>query len=94
MDILRFPGKGMMKAMDPAGDGTARRVEEELRRLVDEYRVRCLWFLRPDYYPSTLEERLRVLDYIERHGDREAFRRAARMRQWLSPNSSARSAGS
>jgi hypothetical protein len=63
-------------------------------RLVDEYRVRCLWFLRADYYPSTHEERLRVLGYIEGHGDLEAFRRAGELRRWLSRTSSARSAGS
>jgi hypothetical protein len=66
---------------------------EAVDRLIDENRIRCLWFLRPDYYPSTLEERLRVLGLIERHGDREAFRRAAALRRWLSPGSSARSAG-
>ena len=69
-------------------------VTEAVNRLVDEFRVRCLWFLRPEYYPATLEERLRVLLYIERHGDREAFRRAATLKQWLSPTSSAPSAGS
>ena len=53
-----------------------RAVIDSVDRLVDEYRVRCLWFLRPDYYPSTVDERLRVLAYIERHGDREGFRRA------------------
>jgi hypothetical protein len=57
--------------------------------LVDEYRTRCLWFLRSDYYPKTLEERLRILRYIERYGDREAYRRAAETRRWLSRNSSA-----
>ena len=67
---------------------------EEVNRLVDEYRVRCLWFLRPDYYPTTLKERLRVLEYIERHGDREGFRRAAMLKRWLSPHSNAPSAGS
>lgn len=56
---------------------------EEVRRLVDEYRVGCLWFLRADYYPSGLEDQLRVLEYIERHGDREAFRRAATLKRWL-----------
>jgi hypothetical protein len=63
-------------------------------RLVDEYRLRCLWFLRPDYYPSTDAERVRVLQYIERHGDRDAYRRAREMRRWLSQNSNARSAAS
>lgn len=68
--------------------------DDELRALIDEYRTRCLWFLRPDHYPVTREEMLRVLRYIERHGDREGFVRAARLRQWLSPISSARSAAS
>lgn len=63
-------------------------------RLVDEYRLRCLWFLRPDYYPSTDAERFKVLVYIERHGDRDAYRRAREMRRWLSPSSSAPSAAS
>lgn len=67
---------------------------EAVRYLVDEYRASCLWFLRPDYYPTTPEEQLRVLEYIERHGDRDAFRRAATLRRWLSRNSSAPSASS
>ncbi len=67
------------------------RAEEILNRLVDEYRVRCLWFLRPDYYPRSLDEALRTLGYIERYGDREAYRRAAEVRRWLSHPSSAES---
>ena len=69
-------------------------LEDELRALVDEYRTRCLWFLRRDLYPSTREEALRVLGQIERHADREGFVRAARIRQWLSPHSSEPSAAS
>lgn len=69
-------------------------VAQEVDRLVDEYRSRCLWFLRSDYYPVTDQDRLRVLGYIERYGDRAAFQRAAAVRQWLSQNSSARSAAS
>lgn len=65
-----------------------------LRELLDEYRSRCLWFLQRDYQPATVAEAERVLDAIQRHGDREAFRRAARARSWLSPSSSATSAGS
>jgi hypothetical protein len=65
-----------------------------VEQLVDRYRDRCLWFLRPDYYPATDAERLLVLRYIEHHGDREAFRRAGAVRQWLSRNSSGASAGS
>lgn len=69
-------------------------VAEAVNRLMDEYRLRCLWFLRGDYYPTTDDERQRVLDYIQRHGDRRAFLRAAEVRQWLSRSSSARSAAS
>jgi hypothetical protein len=68
-------------------------VIDAVDRLVDEYRVRCLWFLRPDFYPSNVDERLQVLTYIERHGDREGFRRARMLQRWLSPPSNAPSAG-
>lgn len=72
-------------------------VSEEARaidQLVDDYRDRCLWFLRPDFYPRTLDEQLRVLDTIQRYGDRTAFQRAAEARQWLLQRSSERSAAS
>jgi len=65
---------------------------DRVNALVDEYRTRCLWFLREDYYPQTRAEALRVLDYIERHGDVKAFQKAATLRQWLLQNSSAPSA--
>lgn len=64
-------------------------IDEDLRRqinqLVDAYRDRCLWFLRADYYPTDLQEVLRTLDYIRRYGNREAFRKAGELYQWLSP---------
>lgn len=66
----------------------------ELDRLVDEYRSRCLWFLRPDFYPRTDAEILRVLHEIEAHGDLRAFQRAAHFRRWLSRSSSESSATS
>jgi hypothetical protein len=65
---------------------------QQVNALVDEYRARCLWFLREDFYPRTQSEILKVLDYIERHGDVSAFQRAAALRQWLLQNSSAPSA--
>jgi hypothetical protein len=69
-------------------------IATEVDRLVDEQRITSLWFLRPDYYPSTDKERLRVLRQIERHGDVLAFRRAATLRRWLSRPSSVASADS
>jgi hypothetical protein len=56
---------------------------QSLKGLVDEYRDLCLWFLRRDFYPETLGQGLRVLAYIQRYGDREAYLKAAESRQWL-----------
>jgi hypothetical protein len=69
-------------------------VAHAIDRLVDEYRALCLWFLREDYYPTTDEQRIQTLTYIQRYGDREAYRRAAEARRWLSRTSSAQSAAS
>ena len=69
-------------------------VAAALRKLVDEYRTRCLWYLKPDYYPASESEAVRVLEAIEGHGDRSAFQRASEIRQWLLRNSSAASVGS
>ncbi len=63
-----------------------------INTLVDECRVRCLWFLREDYYPQTTEERLRVLDYIQRYGDMAAFQKAAALKQCLLQSSNEKSA--
>ena len=70
----------------------AKAVMAKVTALVDEYRARCLWFLREDYYPQTLPDAIRVLVYIERHGDVAAFQKAAALRQWLLQHSSAPSA--
>ena len=66
--------------------------DDPVSRLVDDYRLRCLWFLRDAYYPTTVAERERVLRLIERHGDLPAFRRVAEVRKWLSRRSSGTSA--
>lgn len=65
-----------------------------IRDLVDSYRAQCLWFLRADYYPQTPDAVERVLHLIEQHGDVDALRRIAVVRQWLSPRSSVTSVGS
>ena len=71
----------------------AAKVADAVHALVDQYRGRCLWFLRRDYYPTTIEEHKTVLGYIQRYGDLEAHRRASVLRQWLSRPSNAASAG-
>ena len=74
--------------MSPSSDSTIAAVDE----IVDQYRDQCLWFLRRDYHPATNAERLRILEYIERYGDLDAYRRAARLKRWLLQSSSAPSA--
>lgn len=66
-------------------------VVEQVTALVEDYRDRCLWFLRPDYLPTTAEEMRRVLDLIERYGDRAGYERAEEIKQWLSRDSKANS---
>ena len=84
--VLRVTLRSAM-TLDPALDA-------EVRSLVDEYRERCLWFVRSDYYPSTPDEILRVLRWIRARGDREAFQRAGKIEEWLSRTSSEKSAAS
>lgn len=66
---------------------------EKLKPLLIRYRSRCLWFLREDFFPETLQQALLVLDNIEKYGDREGFIEARRVKEWLSRISSATSAG-
>jgi hypothetical protein len=63
-------------------------VDDSVRRLVDDYRCSCLWFLRQDYYPTTSTGREQVFRLIEQHGDLQAFRRVTELRTWLSHHSS------
>lgn len=67
-------------------------VVARINRLIEEYRISCLWFMRLDYLPASDAERSRLLEYIERYGDREGFRRARELRRWLSHHSSEPSA--
>ena len=69
------------------------KVMQQVRALVDEYRERCLWFVRADYYPETVGDAVRVLGAIERHGDLPAYKRAATLRQWLLQHSNEMSVG-
>ena len=58
-------------------------VQKKLAELIEEYRDRCLWFLRSDYMPGTPEEARRVLELIERYGDMAGYRRAEELKAWL-----------
>ena len=77
--------------MDPATDTQAAEPDwrKELACLVEDYRDRCLWYLRPDFMPTTTEQILRTLDQIERGGDRAAYERAEKIKRWLQAPSNA-----
>lgn len=68
------------------------RIQQEVNALIDQYRTRCLWFIKEDYYPAGREDTLKILDYIKRYGDREAFHQASTLATWLSPHSNEPSA--
>ena len=60
--------------------------------LVEEVRPQCLWCAKEDFVPRTPEAALRALGYIEKYGDRAAFDKAIRLKQWLLHPSNATSA--
>lgn len=63
-----------------------------VREFVDEVRDHCLWFLREDWYPATIDEARSALDAIQRNADLATYRKAAVLRTWLSPSSHSPSA--
>lgn len=71
---------------------TRKQLDAEIDRLVEQYRDRCLWFIREDYFPDSIEAQLSILKYIERYGDRDAFVQARELSNCLLRHSSGRSA--
>jgi hypothetical protein len=67
-------------------------VWEDITRLVDENRDRCLWFLAPDFQPTDDESAIRALRYMERYGGKAGFDQARTLRDWLQQHSNAKSA--
>jgi len=62
-------------------------IEQEINALILEYKEICLWSLREDCGPDTLQETITILEKIEKYGDREGFIRAKRVKRWLLQNS-------
>lgn len=67
-------------------------IYEEISRLMDLYRPQCLWFLKTDVTPNDPDSAARILDYIERYGDRSAYEKVQKLKKCLLQNSSAISA--
>lgn len=60
---------------------------------MEMYRPQCLWFLKNDIAPNEPAGALRILDYIERYGDRDAYEKVKELKKCLLRNSNAISAG-
>lgn len=65
-------------------------VWEDIARLADENRDRCLWFLAPDFQPTDDESAIRALRYLERYGGKAVCEQARILRTWLQQYSSAK----
>jgi hypothetical protein len=65
-----------MLSMNAATEKAMARVRE----LVVQYRAQCLWFLRSDYFPASVDDAIQVLDYIQRYGDLDGFRQAGEIK--------------
>ncbi len=76
-----------------SASGVEHKFWDELESLVNQYRSRCLWFIREDFVPRDREQAIRTLEYIERYGDRDGFLQARRLKTWLSQHTSAKYAG-
>ena len=59
---------------------------DEYQSVVKDYRDVCLWFANGVERPSNEVQLEQVLSSIETYGDMNAFKRAGRIRQWLSPH--------
>ena len=65
----------------------------DVNQLVSENRKQCLWYLREDFFPRSVQEALKVLKQIQRHGDRKTYIQAGKLRRWLLQITSEVSAG-
>jgi hypothetical protein len=63
------------------------KVSDRVRGLIARTRDTCLWFYGRNYLPSGRRQTIRTLELIERHGDRDAYTEARKLREWLSRNS-------
>lgn len=60
----------------------------ECKAIVDDYRAMCLWSMDEDFSPKNARQLALVAENLERYGDMSAYRKAGRIREWLSHRSS------
>jgi hypothetical protein len=51
-------------------------IRTEIDAFIAEHRDACLWWLRPDWTPTTDDQRRQALGFIRHHGTRVAWMRA------------------
>ena len=59
---------------------------EEFQSLMRDYRTMCLWFAPENCCPHNDVQLEQILTSFERYGDLAAYKRAGRIRKWLSPD--------
>ena len=64
---------------------------KELRSLIDDYRGMCLWNFAEDFMPKDEQQVLFAVEALENYGDMNAYRKAGRIREWLSQASKQKS---
>jgi hypothetical protein len=50
-----------------------------VKDLVEQQRMRCLWYMPDKYYPTGIAETLSILKKIQRYGDLAAYKKAGKL---------------
>ena len=58
-------------------------VREQIESLWEKGKAQCAWFIRPDYQPKTKADLLHCLGLLMRHGNRETYVMARRLKKCL-----------
>lgn len=53
--------------------------DKKIMDLVDEQRMRCLWYMPDNYYPASTARKLAVLKKIQSNGNLEAYKKAGKL---------------
>jgi hypothetical protein len=94
MPPFDIPSAAPAGSSGPGPEPTREDVVRAIDALVEECRVRCLWYLRRDYLPRTDSDRVEILEAIQQRADLGTYRRAGALKAWLSRTSSAGSVSS
>ena len=60
----------------------------ECKAIVDDYRTMCFWSMDEGFFPKNERQLVLIAENLERYGDMSAYRKAGKIREWLSHCSS------